>query len=51
MCRMLVRIAQRRFGPLAPALKQRIDDASLEQLERWTDRIIADATLEETFAD
>ena len=41
----------RRFGPLDEATRSRIRGASLEQLERWTDRILDAPTLTAVFEE
>ena len=41
----------RRFGPLDEAIRSRIRGASLEQLERWTDRILDAPTLTAVFEE
>jgi len=48
---VLERLLTRRFGPLSEATRQRLRDATLEQLERWTDNILDAATLEKVFKD
>jgi predicted transposase YdaD len=47
--RVLVRQLTRKFGPVPDAVRERIDTASLEQLEIWTDRVLDAATLDEVF--
>jgi hypothetical protein len=49
--KVLERLLSRRFGPLSEATRQRLKNATLEQLERWTDTILDAATLEEVFKD
>jgi len=49
--KVLERLLTRRFGPLSEATRQRLRDATLEQLERWTDNILDAATLENVFKD
>lgn len=44
---LLSRLLVRRFGQLPPALQARLDDAALEQVERWTDRLLEARTAEE----
>jgi flagellar biosynthesis/type III secretory pathway protein FliH len=41
----------RRFGPLAAETRARLQAATLEQLDRWADRLLDAATLEEVFSD
>lgn len=46
---ILLRLLTRRFGPLDPATKQRLQQASPEELERWTDNILDAQSLDEVF--
>ena len=48
---VLERQLTRRFGPLNEATRSRIRDADLEQLERWTDRILDAPTLAAVFEE
>ena len=45
------RLLARRFGPLDEATRSRVRGASLEQLERWTDRILDAPTLTAVFEE
>jgi hypothetical protein len=47
--RVLVRQLTRKFGAVPGAVRQRIDTASLEQLETWCDRVLDATTLDEVF--
>ncbi len=47
---VLTRLLTRRFGPLDASVRSRLDQATLEELERWSDRILDAATLDEIFA-
>ncbi len=46
---LLLRILERRFGPLADATLQRVRAADAETLLVWGDRVITAATLDEVF--
>jgi hypothetical protein len=46
---VLVRQLTRKFGPVPNALRERIDTASIEQLELWSDRVLDAATVDEVF--
>jgi predicted transposase YdaD len=48
---VLHRQLTRRFGPLSEAIQARLDNATLEQLEQWTDNILDAATLEDVFKE
>ncbi len=48
---VLIRLLEKRFGTLSPEIKQQIMNASLEQLERWTDKLFDLQRLEELFED
>jgi hypothetical protein len=45
--RLLVRLLTRKFGSVPDAVRERIDAASLEQLEIWSDRVLDAPTLDE----
>ncbi len=47
---VLERQLRRRFQQLPPWVEQRLQGASREELERWADRVIDAAALEEVFA-
>lgn len=46
---VLTRLLARRFGPLAPAVSERLQKATTADLERWADNILDARTLEEVF--
>ncbi|WP_285259541.1 DUF4351 domain-containing protein [Halopseudomonas bauzanensis] len=46
---VLARLLTRRFGPLDAAILQRLQQADLVELERWTDNILDARTLDEVF--
>ena len=46
---VLSRLLERRFGPLDPAVTERLQKAGPAELERWTDNILDARTLEEVF--
>ncbi len=46
----LARLLTRRFGPLPEELRQRLDNATGEQLEHWTDTVLDAPTLSAVFA-
>lgn len=46
----LLRLLGRRFGVIAPELTARVRAASIDDLDRWTDRVLDAATLEAVFA-
>jgi hypothetical protein len=47
----ILRILQRRFGPLAEDLVARLRTGSPADLDRWTDRVLDARTLADVFAD
>jgi predicted transposase/invertase (TIGR01784 family) len=47
--RVLVRQLTRKFGPVPDAARVRIDTATLEQLDLWSERVLDAATLDEVF--
>jgi hypothetical protein len=47
----LIRQLTRRFGPLPQSVEARVAGAGAEDLERWLDRILDAASLDEVFAD
>ncbi|MBF0460248.1 MAG: response regulator [Magnetococcales bacterium] len=46
---ILTRLLQRRFGPAPGWVQAKLDDANLETLENWTDRILEAKSLQEVF--
>ena len=47
---LLLRPLTRRFGPLDTATEQRLQQATLEEQERWSDNILDAGTLDEVFS-
>ena len=47
----LERLLQRRFGPLSEATMARLQAATSDELDRWTDRLLDAASLDALFAD
>ncbi|MEM9461539.1 MAG: hypothetical protein AAGF11_45665 [Myxococcota bacterium] len=47
----LLTLLELKFGSSAPIPRQRIRDASLDELDQWTARILTAETLDEIFAD
>ena len=48
---VLYRLLTRRFGLISEATQARLDNATLEQLEQWTDNILQAATLDDVFKE
>ncbi len=46
---VLTRLLSKRFGPLSPDAAQRLQTATVEQLELWTDRVLDAPTLAAVF--
>jgi hypothetical protein len=46
---LLQRLLARRFGPLPSAVVAQLGAATTEQLERWGDRVLDAASLDEVF--
>lgn len=46
----LIRLLQRRFGPLPQSRREQIAPASVEQLDQWTDRLLDAASCDDVFA-
>ncbi len=46
-----MRQLNKRFGPLSPEAAQRLQAATPEQLELWTDRILDAPSLDAVFAE
>jgi len=46
---MLTRFLTKRFGPLDEVTQERLQRASVEQLEAWSDRVLDVETLSEVF--
>nr|VFK42417.1 MAG: Predicted transposase YdaD [Candidatus Kentron sp. TC] len=47
---LLMRLLNRRFGPLSPEIERKIREASSEALALWGDRVLDAQTLEEVFS-
>jgi predicted transposase/invertase (TIGR01784 family) len=47
--RTLVRLLTHKFGPVPDAVRVRVDTASLEQLDLWSERVLDATTLDEVF--
>ena len=48
---LLIRLLERKFGPLAPEHRARIDAADAETLLVWGERILTAETIEAVLAD
>ena len=48
---VLYRLLARKFGPLGESALARLDNATLEQLEQWTDNFLDATTLEDVFKE
>lgn len=48
---LLARQLNRRFGPLSAAITDRLAKAAPDQLERWAERVLDAATLDDVFAE
>lgn len=48
---VLERQLTRRFGPLSPETRNRLADATLEQIEHWADNILDAQSVEDVFAN
>lgn len=44
---ILCRLLEKKFGPLSPKLRKKIKSASVEDLEKWTDRLFEAQSLDE----
>ncbi len=50
VARRLCRLLEKRFGPLPAEIAQRVGGAGIVDLDRWFDRVLDAATLDELFA-
>jgi len=48
---MLRRLLTQRFGPLPDRVEQRLQAATVQNLERWADRVLDAQRLDEVFRD
>jgi predicted transposase YdaD len=48
---MLRRLLTQRFGPLSDRVEQRLNAATVQDLERWADRVLDAQHLDEVFRD
>jgi len=46
---LLVDLTEQKFGPLSAALKQRINSAVMDDVQRWIRRVLKSSTVEEIF--
>lgn len=46
---VVLRLLTRRFGPLPDGVEQRVRTAGSEDLDRWADRLLDAATIDEVF--
>ncbi len=46
---LLIDLSEQKFGPLAAALKERIDSATMDDVQRWIRRVLKSSTIEEIF--
>jgi hypothetical protein len=46
----LIRLLQRRFGPLTQSRRDQIAGASVQQIDQWTDRLLDAASCDDVFA-
>ena len=46
---LLLRQLTKRFGPLDDSIRSRLDNATLEQLELWAERVLDAKILEDVF--
>ena len=46
---LLLRLLTKRFGPLDEATRNRLNNATLEQLELWAERVLDAKTLDDVF--
>ena len=49
--RALRHLLEKRFGIVPARVHDRLEDASLSQLEQWTERVLEARSLEEVFAE
>jgi hypothetical protein len=48
---LLRRLLTQRFGPLSDEVEQRLQAATVQDLERWADRVLDAQHLDEVFRD
>lgn len=51
LCDVLTSLLEQRFGDVPPSAQERIADAEIQDLERWTKQVITAADLTEVFRD
>ncbi|MBF0429259.1 MAG: DUF4351 domain-containing protein, partial [Magnetococcales bacterium] len=49
--KIILRLLNKRFGSLPPAIQEKIAQANAEALERWGDRLLDAGSLKEVFAE
>lgn len=50
VARRLCRLLEKRFGPLPAEIAERVGGAGIVDLDRWFDRVLDAATLDDLFA-
>lgn len=48
---VLLRLLNRRFGPLSPDITRRLSQSTPEQLEIWAERVLDARAIDEVFAE
>ena len=48
---VLLKLLTLKFGPLPDGVAQRLQAASVDELDRWTERVLSAKSLAEVFAD
>lgn len=43
----LLRLLRLKFGPISPAVTDKVNSASADQIETWTDRVLTADTLDD----
>jgi len=46
---VLLKLLNRKFGDLPPAVRDRVTNASTVELDQWTDNILSAATIDDVF--
>ncbi|WP_347331314.1 DUF4351 domain-containing protein [Marinimicrobium locisalis] len=46
---LLIRFLEKRFGPLDEAVRKRVGNASVQDIENWSDQVLEAGSVEEVF--
>jgi hypothetical protein len=48
---VLLKLLEKKFGSVGPEIRDRVVSATIQDLDRWVERVLSAATLEEVLSD